>query len=299
MAAAFLYGIGAAKAGTSWFAQALRAHPQAALPPAKETHYFDSLEFGSSMWSMDQMMTLRARKRAAMARMQNDAKRRAAAQWVQMLDRWIALIGAQTQDDQGYVALMQRRARGDVRVVADITPAYALLSEQTLARMAALNDGHTKFLMILRDPVDRLWSNIGMTLARRAAKGVDATAARNALMAEVLSDDANSPEIARSDYAATLTRLHAAVPEDRRLVLFFEELFAPETLGRVADFLGFDTALTGPNQRINAGSGIQITPDERARLAERLRPQYDDIQTRMGRLPDRWHETLRTSMVAS
>ncbi|WP_299687205.1 sulfotransferase [uncultured Tateyamaria sp.] len=299
MGAAFLYGIGAAKAGTTWLAHALRKHPHAAMPPAKEAHYFDSLAFGSSMWAVDQMLVVRAKKRAAVRDAPNEDARARARAWVEELDRWIALIGAQTRDDAGYEALMQRRAGADVRVVADITPAYALLDTQSLSSMAALNGGHTKFLMILRDPVDRLWSNIGMTLARRNLLGRDASLARAELMAEVLSEQDDSPEMARSDYAGTLSRLYAAVPEARRLVLFFEELFVPETLTQLSDFLGISGPLQGPDRKVNATQSTQITPQERAQLAERLRPQYDDIQTRMGRLPARWQETYQTSMVAS
>ena len=299
MGAAFLYGIGAAKAGTTWLAQSLRKHPQAALPPAKETHYFDSVAFGTSLWAVDQAIRVREKKRAALVDAPTVAARARARAWVEEQDRWLALIAAQRADDAGYEALMQRRAKDGVRVIADITPAYALLDGDTFGRMAALNDGNTRFLMILRDPVDRLWSNIAMTLARHNLKGRDANKARADVMGQVLSGDDNSPELARSDYAGTLTRLYAAVPESQRLVLFFEELFAPETLAQLAKFLGLSAPLQGPDRKVNATHGTQITPQERAQLAERLRPQYDDIQTRLGRLPARWQDTYQTSMVAS
>ncbi len=298
MAAAFLYGIGAAKAGTTWLSKALRAHPEAAMPPLKELHYFDSLEAKTSIWTLDQMIRVRTEARTAMAQATNPSARQRAVARVEEIDRWVGLVAAQRRNDALYEKLLLRRVRPGHKVVADITPGYAMLSEDSFGRMASLNAGNTKFLMVLRDPVDRLWSNIGMTLARRALKGVEANAARATLLDEVMHN-ADSPERGRSDYAGTLSRLSAVVPERQRLVIFFEELFQNETLSRLAAFLGFDAPLTGPQEKVNAGAGTLITPIERARLAALLRPQYDDIETRMGRLPDRWQDTLQTSMVTS
>lgn len=299
MGAAVLYGIGAAKAGTTWLSFALRRHPQVTLPPVKETHYFDSLEQGTSMWAVDQMIRVREKKRSTLAEASTEHARKSGRRWIEELDRWIGLVAAQRADDARYAELMQRRMRDGVRVVADMTPAYALLSEAAFARMAALNDGNTKFLMILRDPVDRLWSNIAMTLARRNLMGRDANIARAELMEAVLSGQGKNPELARSDYTGTLARLSAAVPPAQQLVLFFEELFQPETLARLGAFLGLDTPIVGPERRVNAATSTQITPQERAQLAQQLHAQYDDIQTRMGRLPERWQETYQTRMVAS
>ena len=41
--AAYFVGIGAAKAGTSWLADYLAGHPEVALSPIKELHYFDAM----------------------------------------------------------------------------------------------------------------------------------------------------------------------------------------------------------------------------------------------------------------
>ncbi|MEL6620618.1 MAG: sulfotransferase [Pseudomonadota bacterium] len=297
MAPAFLYCIGAAKAGTTWLSRALRAHPQASLPPMKETHYFDSLENGTSIWALDQLIRVRTEARKALSAADDPAARKRATRRVEDMDRWIGLVGSQRRNDALYQKLMLRGAGEKARVVADITPAYATLKQASFERMAGLNDGDTRFLMILRDPVDRLWSNISMTLARRATKGVEPNAARTALMEEV--QNGTSPEMARSDYAGTLARLETAVPEDKRLVLFFEELFRPETLARLTDFMGFDSPLNGPDEKVNAGSGTRMTPQERSQLATLLRPQYEHIRNRMGWLPDRWQDTLQESMVTS
>ena len=44
--ATLLFGIGAAKAGTTWLYRYLAAHPEVRLPAVKELHYFDTCETG-------------------------------------------------------------------------------------------------------------------------------------------------------------------------------------------------------------------------------------------------------------
>lgn len=280
MSVQFLSCIGAAKAGTTWLARALRGHDQAVLPPIKETHYFDALENGTSIWALDQLIRVRSDVRAEMTAARDDKTRKRTARRVQEIDRWLALVGAAH------------------RVVADVTPAYALLKLDTYARMAALNDGQPRFLMILRDPIDRLWSNISMTVARRVDMGVGADAARAAILDEVTTG-VNNPERARWDYAGTLARLEAAVPAAQRKVVFLEDLFQPKTLAALSDFLGLDTPLIGPDEKVNASTDAHIAPDVHARLCGLLRAQYDDVQARLGAIPQRWQDNLAQSGVGA
>ncbi len=294
MPATFLYGLGAAKAGTTWLSRAMRGHDECALPPVKETHYFDSLERGGSIWALDQYARVRAQKRDELRAATDGETRRRIENQVRELDRWMALIGAQRMDDPTYEWLMRRRVRAGTQVVADITPAYALLSEAALARMLALNESHTRFLMILRDPVDRLWSNISMTAERRIAKGADPHATRTQLIEA--ATQAKSDEHARSDYATALARLEAVVPEAQRLVVFFEELFANETMSRISTFLGLSTPITGPDEKINAGTQVDLPAAERTLLARHLRTQYEDILARFGEVPARWQTNMQEIM---
>ncbi|MEL6451070.1 MAG: sulfotransferase [Pseudomonadota bacterium] len=298
MAAAFLYCIGAAKAGTTWLSRALRAHPQATLPPLKETHYFDSLEQRSSIWALDQMIRVRTEVRAERAQTTADAARLRLDRRVQEIDRWIGLVGSQRRNDTRYQTLMQRQIAPHHKLVADVTPAYALLSQTTYARMAGLNGGHTRFLMILRDPLDRLLSNISMTATRRAQQGGTPAAIRDSIIADVLADHRNA-ERGRSDYATTLHRLEAAVPADQRLVLFFEDLFSAKTLMRLSQFLGLDPVLSGPAEKVNAGTPLDLNPTDCAQLLTMLRPQYEAVAARFDPLPDRWQHNLAQAVVTA
>lgn len=289
---AFVFGVGAAKSGTTWLAQALRAHSQAVMSPFKETHYFDSLELDTSLWSMDQMITARQSVRAELAKAKTKKTRARLTYKVREMDRWLALIGAQAQDDAGYEALMRRRATDATRLCADVTPAYALLSEATLARMSQLNGGNTRFVMVLRDPVDRLWSNVSMTAQRRARRGRAVEDVQNELLRGI-SDGTNTSEMARSDYAGALARLTAAVPEEKRIVLFFEQLFEAGTLEKLSGFLGLETPLEGPAEPANAGAGEEMDATTHRLLADAMKPQYEFVMSGFDAVPPRWQENMK------
>lgn len=287
----FLYGVGAAKAGTTWLARVFRAHPELALPPVKEAHYFDALENPGSLWPVDQLVRARMISRDDLDEATDPAERRRLTRRVRMLDRWMGLLASQEQNDARYESLMQGLWRGQARVAADITPAYALLSVETLKRMAALNEGRTRFLMVLRDPIDRLWSNIRMTLARRAAMGQDEDALRNSLMGSVMGGEQRE-ELARSDYAGALERLERAVPEEHRMVVFYEDLFQQETLDRISAFLGLSAPLSPLQDNFNTGARVDLRDDEQSALRKVLMPQYECVLSRFGSLPTRWQDNM-------
>lgn len=287
----FLYGVGAAKAGTTWLARVFRAHPELALPPVKEAHYFDSLENPASLWPVDQFVRARMISRDDLDDATDPADRRRLTRRIQMLDRWLALVASHEQDDARYETLMQGLWRGQAHVAADVTPAYALLPVKTLKRMAALNEGRTRFLMVLRDPIDRLWSNLRMTLARRAAMGQDEDALREVLLGLVMGGEQRE-ELARSDYAGALDRLEQAVPEEHRMVLFYEDLFQQKTLDRISTFLGLSHPLTPLQDSFNTGARVDLRDDEQSALRKVLMPQYECVLSRFGSLPTRWQDNM-------
>ena len=58
-------------------------------------------------------------------------------------------------------------------VIGDITPSYATLSRNEFARMSQLSQ-NSRFLYLMRDPIDRLWSEIrmsGLKTAKRVTTG--------------------------------------------------------------------------------------------------------------------------------
>lgn len=282
--ATLLYGIGAAKAGTTWLYRYLAAHPEVRLPAVKELHYFDTCETGKFARQMSRMTRERRRRRLLLPSGDAGLDRRLQRE-VRAYTGWLDVI-REGRNDARYLAFLGRDA-GDARVVGDITPAYATLSAASFARMAGLAPV-TRFVFLMRDPLDRLWSNIRMAAVRQ---GADWTGAAATLLDRVLSGG-DRTLAARCDYAGTLKRLNAAVDPAQVFTGFYETLFQSATLARLCGFLGISEASAKLEARVLASDPLTMTEAQRARAMAWLAPQYDAVARAMGPLPARWTDNM-------
>src|SRR5262245_56929086 len=106
--------VGAQRSGTSWLHYTLKRHPALWLPPIKEIHHFDS-ELKGRVWA--------------------DPKRwrRAWGTGWGILDLWMLSYFMGDGSDEWYARLFHAaQLRG--RLVGEITPSYATLSENAFRR---------------------------------------------------------------------------------------------------------------------------------------------------------------------
>ena len=153
-----------------------------------------------------------------------------------------------------------------------MTPAYALLPEERLADMARMAPD-VRFLYLLRDPVERLWSHVRMMAGRRDENGVvDADACAHILKRTLKGRE---DQIAmRSDYGGALKRLGAAVPKAKLLVEVFEDMVGANGLDRICDFLGI-ARFKGNPAPVHEGTAVKMTAAQRREARAWLEPQYD------------------------
>lgn len=260
-----LLGMGAAKAGTSWLWDRLSAHPDCHMRAVKELHYFDTA--GNGRWTA-QIRRIEARMARANGAERSD------------LAAWLSVLNLRRLNLRAYANYLCG-GRSDQRVVGEVTPSYALLPQRVLNRIGALPG--VRMVYLLRDPVERLWSHVRMEAARRArwAWMVPFLARRG--MERALAGAGSAR--ARGDYAATLPRLDRAAG-DRLHVMFHEDMGRPASLARLGAFLGIAPPTGGAP--VNQGVAARLPEDLRMRARDALRPQYDYVRTRMGRLPDAW-----------
>lgn len=285
-AEAILYGVGAQKAGTTWLHGWLAAHPACHARPLKEVHYFNlsgAEAFGRRAASRRR---LRARAAARLAEGRGgEAGKPDPAGQIAAIDDWLATFEGGAATDGDYLAYLGRGAN-EAAVRVDVTPAYCGLPEAAFERMRGLAR-RARFLFILRDPVDRLWSTVQMR-ERRVGEPTD-PAALFARKIERIEGGEASP---RSDYRATLTRLARATAPEERLTLFFEELFSQSALDRIADFVGVPRR---PGRFVRADRRPRAAaPASLERRAERaLRKQYEFVAEFFGgALPARWERRM-------
>lgn len=277
-----IFGIGATKAGTSWLHRYLAGHPDCALRSIKELHFFDTEgDRDAHGWYLRDF----DRKIEALAAEIGAAPGAAdAGRVVRLAELRQYRRVLKRHDEAAYLDFVEG-ARGDERVAADITPAYGLLPAERLAHMARLR-ADVRFVYLMRDPVDRLWSHVRMVAARRGADR-DFTAAAQALLDRVLAG-AEDHITLRGDYRSVLEKLAAAVDPAQAFVCTCEDLFGGDALGRLCDFLGIDHIPGNRATRVHAGEAAAMRPDQRRRAADFLRPQYEFVAERTGRLPPAW-----------
>ncbi|MDA8587012.1 sulfotransferase [Rhodobacteraceae bacterium] len=275
--------IGAAKAGTSWLHRQLTQHPQCHLRSIKELHYFDALEG-------DQMKRELSKHRDLQKDMLNRLVRNGSAPDVllgqKLADRaaWLDVLEAGREDVPAYLDYLNDGAAPG-QVVGEVTPAYALLPEKRLRVMARITDD-VRFFYMLRDPVERLWSHVRMSAARRDDQGRVTPERTSRILQRVISGA--EPQIAdRGDYAGALARLSAAVPGPQVLVEAIENMVAGNGLRRLCGFLGI-APMTGDLQPVHAGLPLDMTRDQRKAAADWLAPQYDAAERALGSLPKAW-----------
>ena len=281
-----LFGVGAAKAGTSWLFDYLAGHREVYLPTVKELHYFNALEFGRGQWFREMHERHRADFQWKLEHGQDRERRPYRARAVADLSRWLDTFDGQNANDAGYLDYLGR-GRAGARVIGDITPAYALLSAATFGRMARLM-GRVRFVYLIREPVDRLWSHIRMDAGKAGADGALKR------MDEYL--DGGQADVAeRSNYRRTVNRIWQAAPREALHIEFFERLFSPEAIARLCAFLGLTPQPAAFDTPVHRGRvGAELDPGRRARAEALLKPQYNFVRDKLGGLPPEWTARMVT-----
>ena len=275
--------IGAAKAGTDWLHQQLVAHPQCHLRAIKELHYFDALENNQLSRELKKHRDI---QRTALDRLSLEKNGQPGPISRRVADRaaWMDVLELGGEDIPAYLDYLGEGAAAG-QVVADMTPAYALLPEKRFAAMAGMAPD-VRFLFLLRDPVERLWSHVRMIAVRRDPEGKIRRQRCARILTRVLSGE-ETQIVARSDYAATLERLAAAVPGPQVLVEAFENMIQGSGFRRLCDFLGIPVMPLDMTP-VHQGQALEMTRDQRRAAYRWLAPQYDAAERALGGLPQGW-----------
>lgn len=284
----FVFGIGAAKAGTTWLYRYLRAHRECHLRGHKELNYFDAIDKSMVRFQAER---LAAEIRDLQARLPEMAPEKQKQRFNDMLDMrdFHQVLMTCHADKNAYFRYMMG-GLGQQRLVADITPNYASLSTDMLSKMVGVAN-ETRFIYLMRDPVDRFWSNVRMQATAKVPVGSDIAEAAKVELADILSGQ-KSPIIQHSDYAEVLEKLDIAIPKDRRLAMFYEDLLTQDGIRRLCKFLGIKPVMVDFSLRANEGQSVKMTEDERAAVRRFLRPQYEAVASRFPVLPKAWQKTM-------
>lgn len=285
------YCVGATKAGTSWLHRYLHDHPDCAMPAVKEAHNWDTFDADRLE---KQLVFFRVRLREMRdAKVEaTDAKRG----WqVENLDRRInemktlvALLEADRSDDSDYLAWMLD-GRTDGQVVGDMTPSYGTLSDELITRMRDAAPA-AKFIFLIRDPLDRLWSHIRMQARRQRQAHEVYEKKSNNILYRMLNRGQETHILERGDYPKIIRKLRRLIPEWRLLIQFAEDLFTPQGVKRVCDFLGIATVKPEVQKPVHEGPEVVMLDKLRPRALGLVNEHYEWVARNIGPLPQRWQE---------
>lgn len=294
--ATLLYGIGAQKAGTTWLSDLLQTSPDCHFSPIKELHYFDIMRLpGTQTIQVERIATLQ--RLAGELTPEQGARHRIKLRRIADLAMQLHMCTDEAPSYNGYLAYLLQGYRNQ-KVICDITPAYGVLNTIIYKEMQRV--APAKFLFLMRDPVDRLWSQVRMGVAARAKAPEDPADFEAACLAWVRERHRTDKieNIHRADYARTLEKLENALPVETRdtqlLTLFFEDLFCQASADRICAFLGIAPVTAAPDKVANPGRPLRLPEEAEARLYDGLRAQYAFAETRFGRagLPAVWRDRM-------
>ncbi len=222
--------IGAQKAGTTWLDRNLRSHPGIWLPPEKEVHFFNLpplLPFFFLLFA-----PMRPVRYWAGNRMLGDFRKVIAREYRL---RWYVRCYFFLRTQRWYFSLFKPSAG---QAAGEITPRYAILTETEIARVHALMPD-AKIIYLLRDPLERLWSDLAMFhRPKYGSQGLE-----NAGEKSIRQFIGNSTHQASSRYVSNLRRWEKYYPPEQIFVGFQEQIRDnPEQLLKdICHFLGVAT----------------------------------------------------------
>lgn len=277
------YCIGAQKAGTTWLYETLRTSSQIHFSRNKELHYFNVIA-GKS----DQVFDLRMNTAKTLARelvSERGPKNRRNLRVLSELADLLSIYTDAPEHHEAYLSYLTQGFSGQP-VICDITPAYAILEAKDFSEMGSL--GESCFIFILRDPIDRMWSQIRMAVSTDAAQVADFQTACEA-RAQHLIDSKRLPKLERANYRRTMSELEAVIPPHRIKYVFYEDLFHAHTVRDICTFLGISPISPKADLRSNSGRHAMLPEHLKHSFREAFALQYDFILNRFGAAtPARW-----------
>ena len=278
-------GIGAQKAGTTWLSHNLQLHPDIWMPRNKELHYFDDRIRDPSN-PVSRLYSRITGKGHVNRRWRRQVKGRLRSHLNRLPGQdllWDLKYYAGAPDDGWYVSLF---TPGRGKVKGEITPAYSTLPIDEVAHVHEVVP-EAKIIFMLRNPIERAWSQFVMRLDRSGQKDLGLTRQRK-LLRNVDREGSRS----RTDYLHALENWTAFYPEERIFVGFLEDIhfYPEELLGSLYRFLGVDASFRpqGIGEKVHARSVGRLTSDAAVYLAGLYREELSRLSEHFGGYASFW-----------
>ena len=213
--------IGAQRSGTTWLWNNLTCCPSVYAPPYKELSFFDQRTV------VPRPATQKARQMALEGVLNASRDGRLSDP---MLVQWFRRFALARRNDDAWYTSLFMEAEPDALAI-DFSPSYARMDAAQVAR-AAERIPEGRVVMLLRDPIDRAWSQLHLLRKLGRPPGVRTPAD--------FQRWCQSPEVSDNhQYQVILDRWSTVFGEDRLFVGYYEEVQSRplELLTRLMDWL--------------------------------------------------------------
>ncbi len=264
----FLLGTGSRKGGTTWLYRHLKRSPAFVAGYRKEFHVLDTLDVASQDY-------MRARILDLAEQAVTDARegRPADAEVLHRLSMY-----ADPSFYYDYFTGLLARTPG-ARLTADMTPENGLLPTTRLrsVRAAFAERGvRTATVLVMRDPVDRVWSQVRMQHHRTPERFHESP---EDTLLRVHQDEGFA---LRTAYDQIIQRIDATFPAQDVAYAFYERLFERTELDRICGTLGIVSPEPALPQRADASPGRDrgLRESTVRQVAEHYADVYRFVQSR-------------------
>lgn len=257
-----LIGLGAQKSATSWLTKTLTRSADVHTR-RKELRYWNRIRSPFTRWGMTHL------------------KRKPEKGTEEVI------FGPDPYDHSRYTTFLTERLK-DRRISIDFSPEYALCSASTYAEMLAVH-GNVKFVFVMRDPVDRLWSGTRHRFRGYLEKGMPQERLEPLFLSA--AQDPDSMDFQLSDYRRTISRITQVIPQERVLFLFYETLFDEPALDKIRAFLDLDDFVPDTQEQVWSGvaQGARLSAAVRLTATDAFTPTYRYIHEMFAeQVPAKW-----------
>ena len=232
----FCLGVGAQKAGTSWLHDQLNQRSDTNFGFLKEYHIHDALTLDEfKHFHPGQVSPLKWRS------------------W-----RRKRMLAKPERYFDYFESLLSKRG---IRLTGDITPSYGRLQAETFQWINTEFERRkiaTRFIFLMRDPVERILSQQRMQLRKRGELQPEKEIEKLRTAANKL---ANQPS-RRSDYLGTLNALERSIPKQHIFIDLYERLFTEPVYTRLCHHLHLSYQPPNWGERINQSNSTTTIPDD-------------------------------------
>jgi len=279
--------VGAQKAATTWLYDALSVVPGIFLPRIKELHYFSELYSPDAKRFGPKHRAQQIRKSRAFHKSQNtgtDYERAVLAQ----LDQ----IDLAPINDEWYKGIFDFAHDNDI--CGEICPCYMSMPTRGIRHAISINP-NVRVLIIIRDPIDRVWSHMRMHVKTGHLK-FDLKSMLN-------GQTSLGPYMAYTNYKDSIRRWQSMCGHDRLKLLRYEGIREDphNALSEILTFIGLPGVATRADltKIVFSGKPLDIPVELRAKLLEELEPQYEFLRSIFPDDVERWLQLHHSALSAT